>query len=197
MTSRTVRVAGAILLASVTAWLSPAASAVTPPLVDDSLLPQPRPPAPPEITEQRQQCLVSTQAAAKGNTATGGQLKNFNLPAVWRTDAGAPARPSPSSTPVWRAIACFPTSFLGATTSSPATVTMTATATERSWQASSVRPKTQRAAQDSAESRQMRRSSASGSPASSSRRLVNLPRASATSTRWRWRYGPPRTWAPR
>ncbi len=89
MTSRTVRVAGAILLASVTAWWSPAASAVTPPLVDDSQLPQPRPPAPPEITEQRQQCLVSTQAAAKGNTATGGQLKNFNLPAVWGLTRGA------------------------------------------------------------------------------------------------------------
>ena len=51
------------MLTSISVWLSPVAAAVAPPLVDDSLLPDPRPPAPPEATEQRQQCLVSTPVA--------------------------------------------------------------------------------------------------------------------------------------
>ncbi len=77
------------MLTTISVWLSPIAVAVAPPLVDDSLLPQPRPPAPPEATEQRQQCLVSTPAALNDGPATAGQLKSLNLSAVWRLSRGA------------------------------------------------------------------------------------------------------------
>ena len=77
------------MLTSISVWLSPIAEAVTPPLVDDSRLPEPLPPAPPEATEQRQQCLVSTPASPNAQTATAGQLKGLNLPAVWRLSRGA------------------------------------------------------------------------------------------------------------
>jgi membrane-anchored mycosin MYCP len=77
------------MLTSVSVWLSPIAAAVAPPLVDDSLLPAPRPPAPPEATELRQQCLVSTPAAGKGGPASAEQLKSLDLQAVWRLTRGA------------------------------------------------------------------------------------------------------------
>jgi membrane-anchored mycosin MYCP len=66
----------------------PAAIAVTPPPVDDSLLPPPGPPAPPQPTEQREQCLVST-AETDAKVARSSQLKNLDLPVVWRLSRGA------------------------------------------------------------------------------------------------------------
>ncbi|WP_123029341.1 type VII secretion-associated serine protease mycosin [Mycolicibacterium stellerae] len=89
MTSRPTRVTGAIILTSVCVWLSPVAAAVAPPSVDDSLLPRPRPPAPPEATEQRQQCVVSTAATPKGGPEAAGQLKSLGLEAVWRLSRGS------------------------------------------------------------------------------------------------------------
>ncbi|MEN3321267.1 MAG: rane-anchored mycosin [Mycobacterium sp.] len=89
MTYRAVRSAGAVALTSLAVWLSPIAGAVTPPSVDDSRLPEPRPPAPPEATEQRQQCLASTPAGAHDTTASAGQLEDLDLPAVWRLGRGA------------------------------------------------------------------------------------------------------------
>lgn len=89
MTRRLARVAGVIMLTSISVWLSPIAEAVTPPSVDDSRLPEPRPPAPPEATEQRQQCLASTPGSPTTQTATAGQLTGLNLPAVWRLSRGA------------------------------------------------------------------------------------------------------------
>lgn len=89
MTRRLARVAGVIMLTSISVWLSPIAEAVTPPSVDDSRLPEPRPPAPPEATEQRQQCLASGPGSPTAQTATAGQLTGLNLPAVWRLSRGA------------------------------------------------------------------------------------------------------------
>lgn len=88
MTSRLARFAAAIMLASIPVWSSPVAAAVMPPVVDDSLLPEPRPPAPPEATEQRQQCVVSAAVSARDPRATG-QLKGLNLPALWQLSRGA------------------------------------------------------------------------------------------------------------
>ncbi len=76
------------MLVTAFVWSTPAAGAVAPPLVDHSLLPQPRPPAPPEPTEQRQQCVVSTTAAAGDKHGTAGQLEGLDLPAVWRLSRG-------------------------------------------------------------------------------------------------------------
>lgn len=86
---RRARIAGAILLTTVSVWVPPIAGAVTPPLVDDSLLPDARPPAPPEPTEQRQQCFVSTVAAVRDRAATAKQLKDLDLASVWRLSRGA------------------------------------------------------------------------------------------------------------
>ena len=86
---RRARISGAILMTTISVWVSPIAGAVTPPVVDDSLLPEPRPPAPPEPTEQRQQCVVSTPAAVRDRAATADQLTDLNLAAVWRLSRGA------------------------------------------------------------------------------------------------------------
>ena len=86
MSSRPARVAAVIVLISATVWMSPLAVAVTPPLVDDSLLPDPRPPAPPQATEQRQDCLVSTPAQNRLEAAQ--QLDVLDLPQVWPLSRG-------------------------------------------------------------------------------------------------------------
>ncbi len=91
MTGRVVRITVSIALANTLVWALPIADAgaVTPPLVDDSLLPQPHPPAPPEPTEQRQQCFVSTTPALRDRAATAGQMKDLDLAAAWRLSRGA------------------------------------------------------------------------------------------------------------
>jgi membrane-anchored mycosin MYCP len=80
------QITGAIVLASAIVWAAPIAGAVTPPKVDDSLLPKPGPPAPPEKTEQRQQCLIS---ADPDHATSTNQLRDLDLAAVWRLSRGA------------------------------------------------------------------------------------------------------------
>ncbi len=88
-TRRRARIAGAVVLTTISVWMSPIAGAVTPPMVDDSFLPAPRPPAPPGPTEQRQPCFVSTAAAVRDRAANANQLKDLDLAAVWRLTRGA------------------------------------------------------------------------------------------------------------
>ncbi len=88
MTMRSARVAGAVLLTSLSVSIVPVAGAVVPPVVDDSRLPGPRPPAPREATEQRLQCLASAPALrGKGSTPT--QLDRLDLSSVWQLSRGA------------------------------------------------------------------------------------------------------------
>jgi membrane-anchored mycosin MYCP len=89
MTPRLARCTAALILASAPVWIAPPAAAVRPPAVDDSQLPAPRPPAPPEITEQRQQCVVSAAATVGDPRDPTGQLEGLDLPAVWRLSRGA------------------------------------------------------------------------------------------------------------
>jgi len=84
-----MRVAGAVMLVTTFVWALPIAGAVTPPPVDDSLLPEPRPPAPPEPTEQRQQCFISTTPAVRDRAAGANQLNDVDLAAAWRLGRGA------------------------------------------------------------------------------------------------------------
>ena len=65
----------------------PPACAVTPPAVDDSMLPRPGPPAPPRPTEQQERCVAAPPTSA--DTADAGQLKGMNLQDVWRFTRGA------------------------------------------------------------------------------------------------------------
>jgi membrane-anchored mycosin MYCP len=83
------QITGAIVLASAMVWAAPIAGAVTPPQVDDSLLPKPGAPAPPGKTEQRQPCLISATPADRDRAASTKQLRDLDLSAVWRLSRGA------------------------------------------------------------------------------------------------------------
>lgn len=86
--SRVARILAATLLGTLPPlYTAPAAAAVAPPAVDDSLLPKPGSPAPPRRTEQQQQC--ATFEARTDETGAAGQLKGLDLPAIWRLSRGA------------------------------------------------------------------------------------------------------------
>jgi membrane-anchored mycosin MYCP len=84
-----MRVPAAIMLTTTLVWVAPIAGAVTPPSVDDSLLPKSGVPAPPEPTEQRQQCTASATPSAHDPATTAKQLGDLDLAAVWRLSRGA------------------------------------------------------------------------------------------------------------
>jgi membrane-anchored mycosin MYCP len=87
MSRRSPRILGVTALIAGSMWMSPTAAAVAPPPVDDSRLPAPRPPAPPQATEQRQECVASPVAEPK--PSTDGQLGSLDLPRVWALSRGA------------------------------------------------------------------------------------------------------------
>jgi membrane-anchored mycosin MYCP len=89
MSSGSLRMVAVVMLTSLSMWSTPVAEAVTPPLVDDSFLPAPRPPAPPEATEQRQPCVTSNLAQSPDRSRKADQLGQLDLPAVWRLSRGA------------------------------------------------------------------------------------------------------------
>ena len=66
---RAVRLVAAVVLATIPLCTAPKAIAVSPPPVDDTLLPKPHPPAPPQSTEQREQCFASTPDDVRGRGA--------------------------------------------------------------------------------------------------------------------------------
>ena len=84
--ARIVRLCAAGVLATFPFCAAPAAFAVMPPAVDDSMLPKPRPPAPPRPTEQQERC-VATPPTRVG-AADGGQLKGLDLKQVWKFTRG-------------------------------------------------------------------------------------------------------------
>ena len=84
---RMVRLCVAGLLATFPFCTVPPASAVTPPAVDDSMLPKPGPPAPPRPTEQQERCVAAPPTSA--NTADAGQLKGLALQQAWKFTRGA------------------------------------------------------------------------------------------------------------
>ncbi|MGH3677757.1 MAG: type VII secretion-associated serine protease mycosin [Mycobacterium sp.] len=86
---RCARIAAALLITAISVWACPLAGAVSPPLVDDSLLPPPGPPAPPRSTKQWEQCFASAVAAGDDSVGAANQLKNVDLQAVWRFTRGA------------------------------------------------------------------------------------------------------------
>lgn len=66
---------------------APPAAAITPPAVDDSLLPHSRSPVPPQRTEQSEQCVTSRGVTPGGDV--GGQLDDLDLRSVRRLTRGA------------------------------------------------------------------------------------------------------------
>ena len=79
-----VRLVGASALAVMPLWTAPAAVAVTPPVVDMSILPKPGSPAPPQRTEQQGQCVVPTDGTIE---STVNDL--LGLEDVWPLSRGA------------------------------------------------------------------------------------------------------------
>ncbi len=76
---RAWRVATAVLVTTMATWTSPVAGAVTPPTVDYSLLPLPRPPAPPGPTVPTGACRFAA-AAVHGGGPT--QLTDVGIPTL-------------------------------------------------------------------------------------------------------------------
>jgi membrane-anchored mycosin MYCP len=86
--ARTLAVVATVLLAA--PQCAPPAFALGPPPIDNSLLPSPNPPAPPEPTEQRGTCAVPLQVAA--NHPRPAHLDGVDLQAIWRLTRGAGQR---------------------------------------------------------------------------------------------------------
>lgn len=65
---------------------TPVAAAITPPTVDDSLLPHPQSPVPPQPTTQTDGCVTAKKLSSSGDV--GGQLHDLNLESVWPLSRG-------------------------------------------------------------------------------------------------------------
>ncbi|ORA49688.1 type VII secretion-associated serine protease mycosin [Mycolicibacterium celeriflavum] len=63
------------------------AAAITPPTVDDSMLPAPQSPVPPRRTEQTEQCVTSRGVSVENDVAN--QLDDLDMQSVWRLSRGA------------------------------------------------------------------------------------------------------------
>ena len=84
--TRIARLCIAGVLATFPLWPAPPALGVTPPAVDDSMLPKPGPPAPPQSTKQLESCVAAPSASV--GTDDPGQLKGLALQQVWRFTRG-------------------------------------------------------------------------------------------------------------
>jgi membrane-anchored mycosin MYCP len=80
------RILAVVFLATLLLYTAPTAHAVVPPAVDDSLLPKPASPAPPQRTEQQQQCVAFN---GRTDDTIAGQLKAIDRPAIWKLSRGA------------------------------------------------------------------------------------------------------------
>jgi membrane-anchored mycosin MYCP len=88
-TSRLVRLLAASALAALTQAGTPWAQAVSPPQIDDKLLPRPALPAPPGPTVQREVCATLPAESQPGH----GQLARLDdLPRLWQLTRGAGQR---------------------------------------------------------------------------------------------------------
>jgi membrane-anchored mycosin MYCP len=87
ITGRTIRLCVAGVLATFPVCFAPPAGAVTPPAVDESMLPKPGPPAPPRPTKQQDRCI--TAPPQKADTADAGQLRGLDLQQAWKFTRGA------------------------------------------------------------------------------------------------------------
>ena len=86
-TAQIVRFCFAGVLATFPFCTALPACGVTPPAVDDSMLPRPATPRPPRPTEQQERCVAAPPT--NSDTADAGQLKGLNLQDVWKLTRGA------------------------------------------------------------------------------------------------------------
>jgi membrane-anchored mycosin MYCP len=88
VTAKVVRLTGSSALAVMAFWTVPAAAAVAPPVVDMSTLPKPGSPAPPQRTEQQDQCVSGTNRSVPESTRDD-PLKDLSLQDVWPLTRGS------------------------------------------------------------------------------------------------------------
>lgn len=82
---RFAAVSAVTCMALAPAVMTPPAAAVTPPAIDNTLLPSPGSPAPPRPTEQARPCVTGTI----GSPGSAGQLADVDLQSVWALSRGA------------------------------------------------------------------------------------------------------------
>ena len=87
-TSRVVRLMAVSVLTVLSQFGTPSAQAVSPPEIDDRLLPKPALPAPPRPTVQREVCTMVTGGPGPGRN----QLADLDLPRIWQLTRGAGQR---------------------------------------------------------------------------------------------------------
>ena len=90
--SRALRCATAVLIALLPQCAAPAARGVSPPPIDNSRLPEPAPPTPPQPTVQREMCTVPSIAPDADRTNASGQLSGLDLQQVWKLTRGSGQR---------------------------------------------------------------------------------------------------------
>jgi membrane-anchored mycosin MYCP len=84
--TRAVRVVSAAVLATVPLLTAPGAGAVTPPRIDNTMLPVAGPPAPPQQTERQDDCAEFSRTAPVDHPAN--QLEAFDLQSIWNLTRG-------------------------------------------------------------------------------------------------------------
>ncbi|BBY07312.1 type VII secretion-associated serine protease mycosin [Mycobacterium noviomagense] len=82
----------AIFLTLIAFYAASPAHAVSPPPIDDSRLPKPALPAPPQPTVQRELCSVPSAEPGLGDIDKSGQLAGLDLPRVWELTRGSGQR---------------------------------------------------------------------------------------------------------
>ena len=85
--TRMGRLAAAAILSVLPLCTAPAASAVTPPVVDASMLPKPGSPAPSQRTEQHEACVAAADRPVESTAEE--HLKDLGLESVWPLARGA------------------------------------------------------------------------------------------------------------
>nr|WP_306454914.1 type VII secretion-associated serine protease mycosin [Mycolicibacterium malmesburyense]CRL78409.1 type VII secretion-associated serine protease mycosin [Mycolicibacterium malmesburyense] len=85
--TRTLRVVLSVAFLSASLSGAPPAAAITPPAVDDALLPHPQSPTPPQPTEQTDACAAARNVSLGDDV--GGQLDDLDLRSLWPLTRGA------------------------------------------------------------------------------------------------------------
>jgi membrane-anchored mycosin MYCP len=89
---RALRCAAAAVVAALPQCAAPLAHAVSPPPIDNSRLPQPAPPSPPQPTVQREICAVPSLTRDADPPTASSQLSGLDLPQVWKLTRGSGQR---------------------------------------------------------------------------------------------------------
>jgi len=84
--------AAAAVVAALPQCAAPPAHAVSPPPIDNSRLPQPAPPSPPQPTVQREICAVPSLTRDADPPIASSQLSGLDLPQVWKLTRGSGQR---------------------------------------------------------------------------------------------------------